>query len=217
MENDEREVIPPPILEFRLTEDLYNELYAQVFDFICFKEMIRIFSDRLQLLRVEKNESILNKNSSIGVLNSDNISQNFTEVSTVFKNANFDECLIGDNKFNNVPIEKVIAFFKQLCDKDKLVLSELEFNHFIQRAFLGNISIEKQTFNTSKVRKTMIIKMFHQFYQVSINKFNYEKPNIRKDKYVKLLTDNFSNWDHKSVSDNFSRIGPHIWNESLLK
>lgn len=215
--NDEGEVNLPVFLEFQLTEDLYNEVYAQVFEFICFKEMIRIFSDRLNILRNEKTESILFENTSIGGLNGFDELSNVPVKSTVVENRGIVGDLIGENKFNNIPLEKVIAFFKQLCDAEHLVLTELEFNHFIQRAFLGNASIEKQSFNTSKRKKGMIIKLFNLFYNGTFNNFNYEKQYIRKDKYVKLITDNFSNWDHKSVSDNFSRIGPHIWNESLLK
>ena len=193
--HDDKEVKQSQVPIFRLSENDFKEISTRFFEFVCKEELVRKISLR-------------HRNKDVDLVNQIDQSRQFTQHQFEARNV-----------FNNVPLEKVIAHFKQLCEKDRLVLTELQFNNFINRAFLGNTSIEKQSFDTSKVSKTKIIKLFHVFYQKCDIKWDYEKPNIHITKYVKLLTDNFSNWEYKSVSDNFSRTGNRTpyWDETLLK
>ena len=202
MPND-KEVDEPPIISdnnykhsqvpiFRLSENDFTEISASFFEYVCKKQLLRKLSFR-------------HTNRDVDLVNQIDQSPQFIQ-----------HQLEARNVFNNVRIEKVRAFFGQLCDDDKLVLTEAELGNFISRAFHGDLSIEKQTLNTSLTKKTMIVKLFHLFYQKSIANFSYEPRRHCIEKYVELLTDNFYNYEYAIVSKNFSRSPKHsIWRESL--
>jgi hypothetical protein len=183
---------PTPEFRFRLTDELYDDLYKQTFDFICIKELLRRFKD----------DTIQNKLSNLPISN--------TLISKLGQSSDIN------NEFNGVPLDLVRKFFNQLCHKDIDVLTPIQLNNFISRAFQGDSSIEKQTLNTSHISKTMIIKLFHLFYKASIQDFSYENSKCGIEKYQKLLTDNFNNWEHAKISNNFSRnVTNSIWHDKL--
>lgn len=195
VENDNQIEIryePIPKFRFQLTDALYDDLYNQTFDFICIKELLRKFKD----------DAFQKKLSNLPISN--------TLIPELGHSSDIN------NVFNGVPLDAVKKFFNQLCQKDIEVLTPIQLNNFISRAFLGDSSIEKQTLNTSHINKTMIIKLFHLFYKASIQKSSYETRSNCIEKYLKLLTDNFNNWEHTKISNNFSRnVTNSIWHDKL--
>jgi hypothetical protein len=191
-ENDNDRVMsvePPPQYHFQLTDELYNDIYKQTFDFICQKEFVRKFKD---VFTQNKLSSLPISSKVLPALGSSS----------------------DENVFNGVPLNLVKVFFNQLCDQKALTPTQLD--NFILRAFQGDLSIEKQTLNTSLTKKTMIVKLFHLFYQKSIANFSWEPRRHCIEKYVELLTDNFYNCEHTVVLKNFSRnVKFHIWIDTL--
>ena len=127
---------------------------------------------------------------------------------------------IGDietpNKFNKqAKLDEMIKFFsvfkgKNEKNKDKQWLDENQFNKFIEKAFHGNVIVEKQKFHQGKFEKYFIVKRFVQLYESHIKLKLAEKSD--KDKYIKLLTDNFVGWDFEDISANFkSTIVKRSW------
>ena len=183
----------PVFFEFVLSSDIYEEIYKQVFDYICQKEVIRIFTERLGNISC----------THLSLIDTTTKSQYSTE---------------EKNCFNQVPMSLVRKFFFQLVEQN--VLNKDEFENFIAKAFGGNNSIERQTLDLTKTRKIYVIKLFHLFYQKSISDFALEKRKNCISSYKSLLTDNFTNWEHDIEIKNFSRVvSKHPWEDwnSVIK
>lgn len=105
--------------------------------------------------------------------------------------------------------EHFLVFTKRLSKNKQPFLSEEQLNLFMERAFQGNSQIEIQTFNYSIREKLFIVKRFYQFYLLAIQ--DYESTTQCKDKYLKLLTDNFSNWDYRNIKTNFGNKVKREW------
>jgi len=116
-----------------------------------------------------------------------------------------------ENKFNNkMPIDIAINHFKVFMEKksksdDQPFLTPEQFNLFIQRAFGCNTSIPQQTINYGNTEKMFIVKRFVEFYDLSTKKRIYEDTGQCLEKYIKLLTDNFKNWNYDTVANNISK------------
>jgi hypothetical protein len=178
---------------FRLLEKDFSDISAIFFDYACKKQLLRKISFR----------------NTDRVINSDNSDTQIDPSSQITQHQ-----LEPRNVFNNVPIEKVRAFFGNLCDDDKLVLTECELDLFISRAFQGASTIEKQTLNTAFVNKTSIVKLFHLFYIACTNNQKFEPRKNCIEKYRRLLSDNFTNWEQAGKVTNFSRNRMHQWGET---
>jgi hypothetical protein len=189
--NHDVEFPPFENYQFCLSKELYDEIYIDTFNFICLKEVLRAIQKHIENLELNNKQNPIAPNTSLENDNSNNV-------------------------FNNVRIEKVRAFFGQLCDDDNLVLTEAELGFFISRAFHGDLSIEKQTLSTALIKKTMIVKLFHLFYQECTNNSKFEPRKNCIEKYKRLLTDNFTNWDQAGEVTNFSRNTVHKWGEKML-
>lgn len=183
---------PPPQYQFQLTDELFDDIYKQTFDFICHKELLR-------LLKGDCNQ---NKLSSLPITN------------TVIPALGYSS---DKNIFNGVPLNMVKDFFNQLCNKN--VLTPTQLDNFIMRAFQGDLSIGKQTLNTIKYKEIAIINLFHIFYQqcVAIPQFEPQRNSIKK--YKGLLIENFTNWEDRDELKNFSRTASYtIWlKETVIK
>jgi len=190
--NHDAEFPPFENYQFCLSKELYDEIHIDTFDFICLKEVLRAIEKHIENLELNNKQNPIVPNTSLENDNSNNV-------------------------FNNVRIEKVRAFFGQLCDDDKLVLTEAELGFFISRAFHGDLSIEKQTLSTALIKKTMIVKLFHLFYQECTNNSKFEPRKNCIEKYKRLLTDNFTNWDQMGEVTNFSRNTVHNWDVMMLR
>ena len=113
---------------------------------------------------------------------------------------------IKENKFNRMPINEVIEhFFNDLTDtkknKGEPFLSEGEINLFLNRAFNGeDLNKPKLTLNISAGCRAQAIAIFHKYYSDSKD---LKKIGSYRDMCIRLLTDNFDNFDFIYVKANF--------------
>lgn len=121
----------------------------------------------------------------------------------------------GNNLFcKSMPLEIAKKHFQVFAEKvsrnGKTFLSQQELNLFIEKAFGGNNTIPKQTFNIAPQKeKLFIVKRFYEFYCIAVK--DYENTSQCKEKYIKLLTDNFTNWDYENIKNNFGNKVKREW------
>ena len=126
------------------------------------------------------------------------------------------------NTFNSMPLDEVKRWFIQLAENNskngKPFLTIEQVEQFIERAFVGNTNIQKLTLNYANREKLILWKLFYQYYQncVSIDR-SVERGVQCRDKYIKLLTDNFTNFIFEKVKDNFSKSNQVEKDWNLLK
>ncbi len=113
----------------------------------------------------------------------------------------------------SMPLKMVIQHFEVFTQRKskngKPFLTEEEFNSFIKRAFLGKEEEPKQTFNMATREKLFLVKRFYQFYDMSWKE--YENTQQCQEKYIRLLTDNFTNWDYQQTKNNFGDKVKRKW------
>ncbi len=115
------------------------------------------------------------------------------------------------NAFNSMPIEKVREHFKKLTtDKSKNGKSHLtqeQFEQFITKVFLKgeNPLVQKIEMNFLDGELQTIRELFYKFYLESKSDYKYEGTHHSKEKYVRLLTDNFEKFEYKKIFDNFNK------------
>jgi hypothetical protein len=109
---------------------------------------------------------------------------------------------------SKTPIEIIRKHFAVFYDNkyDLIFLSKIDTNTFIERAFLGKTSLPKQTFNNITGKIGLIIYRFKQLYEVSLN---HEARN--RDKYIRILSDNFYGFNFDSIKPNFSKSPKKKW------
>ncbi|MFN3849410.1 MAG: hypothetical protein ACK4NY_08285 [Spirosomataceae bacterium] len=112
------------------------------------------------------------------------------------------------NKFNGMHIAMVKEHFETLLSNSKNgepYLSSEKFDAFIKTVFIEgkNLETNKIEMNLGRGENKIIINIFYQFYSNSVKSIQIEANTQTKDKYVKLLTDNFSNFEYKKVHGNF--------------
>jgi uncharacterized protein YlzI (FlbEa/FlbD family) len=106
----------------------------------------------------------------------------------------------------SMPITVATEYFEKLYKeggtKKNPILTKEKVKLFIDRAFKGNDSIEKLTFDNISTKRGEIIDTFHKFYDLAVGGF-YERTSNCKEKYIKLLTDNFNEFTYEKVKNNF--------------
>ena len=122
------------------------------------------------------------------------------------------------NTFNHpMLLDEVRRWFIQLSENDskngKPFLTVEQVGQFIDRAFCGNNNLQKLTFNMADGERTSITKLFYLFFTRCINDYKIEPTKHRKEKYVRLLTDNFTNYNYDTVFSTFnnSKKAPKAW------
>lgn len=117
-----------------------------------------------------------------------------------------------ENKFNKVPLIDVKNHFIQLTVKTskkngKPHLTKEQLTQFIEIAFLDRRNADE---NKKKIRMNFdrgelhtIRKVFYDFYKTY--RSEYESSQSVKEKYVKLLTDNFEGFDYTKIANNFDK------------
>lgn len=111
----------------------------------------------------------------------------------------------SENKFvPSMPMEKVINHFKALTEKKSKngqpFLTQEQLILCLQKAFLNKPKIEKQKINLGTGQKGYVIKRFYEFFVLAVADYNELN---KKDKYIKLLSDNFTNWKSSTIKDMF--------------
>lgn len=116
------------------------------------------------------------------------------------------------NKFNKVPLEQVCKYFMQLAEIHPIpFLTEQEVLNFIDKAFCGNNKIGILVLNNTNRNKGLIWRLFYDFFYDCCENTIYDTTKQSKKKYVGLITSNFSNWEYKTVFENFSKSDTKMW------
>jgi hypothetical protein len=106
------------------------------------------------------------------------------------------------SKFNEgieIPMTIVVNHFKSLTTRKskngKPFLNEEQLILFLRKAFLDH-DFPKQILNAGYGQKLRIIKIFREFYDIAVNDHG-EKHKLKP--YIKLVSENFEDWDYDSV------------------
>lgn len=131
---------------------------------------------------------------------------------TLSDNNNFANNDLQENIFcKGMPIpfatDHFNFFTKENSKNGKPFLTNDQLKNFITRAFLGKEGIEKINFNWVIGDRKTIIRQFYNFYhnpdQITSSKYDLRPK--RRDFYIKLLTDNFMDFDFEIIKENFSK------------
>lgn len=124
-----------------------------------------------------------------------------------------------ENNFNSMPLDDVRKWFMQLATNkatnNKPYLSLKQVDDFIKRAFIGNKDIPKLSFNMEGGDRMNIQYLFFLYGNYCKNILGIEPTRGCKEKYVKLLTDNFTNYDYKTVFGAFHKPASIRWSKAL--
>lgn len=107
-----------------------------------------------------------------------------------------------------MPIETARMHFGKLTKNKSMngkpFLTEEALESFIQRAFSGNTALPKQEINLNPNReRAHVYNVFYQFYLTASKDW---EPGIQcREKYIRLLTENFENWDYERAKNNFTK------------
>jgi hypothetical protein len=131
-----------------------------------------------------------------------NISSLFTEEAQNKKEfQNFDQEIgrlrAKENLFwKGIPMEVAIDHFIKLTThknkKREPYLTQSQFISFIKRSFLQQNQEAKQTLNIGNSENGAVIKLFYQFFDLAVAGYGEKSKN---EKYIRLVLDNFTNWD----------------------
>ncbi|MGO4917898.1 hypothetical protein [Maribacter spongiicola] len=107
----------------------------------------------------------------------------------------------------SMPIDVAVSHFKKLTENNskngRPFLTKEQLDVFIRKAFCGVQDLPKQKFNQApKGEKSIIQHVFREFYDAN---WDYFGTGQVQDKFIKLLTENFTDWDYKNVRNNFSK------------
>ncbi len=117
-----------------------------------------------------------------------------------------------ENHFNNVPINLATKYFMQLAEKPNEYLTKDEVNKFIDKAFCNGKIKKKFTLQLKRGEQQKIWKLFANFYNDCTTDSIYQiAKQGTKEKYVRLITDNFTNWKYETVFDNFTKSTTKYW------
>ena len=109
----------------------------------------------------------------------------------------------------NVAIEHFRVFTTKKSKNNEIFLTDKQFDFFIEKAFRNKMPIEKQVFSRMNGEKGLIVRRFYEFYEIAANE--YEPSSQCKEKYVRLLTENFNGWDYENVFKNFNKKPVKGW------
>lgn len=189
-----------PLAEyFRIKNDYYNTKlphreYRERISPMC--EAVQIYAKHILLkIHLENKLQEIEQPASANPIHE--------SISFVSKQADAMETNIFCEKMPfNIPIEHFRILTEKQNKNNEQFLTQKQFDDFIERAFKGNASIEKQKINFSNREMLKIQYLFYDFFHKT--SFHYFGSIQFKEKYVKLLTENFIGWDYKKVFNNFN-------------
>lgn len=162
----EEEVLPIKI-------GLYHVIFEQNVNNYSF-EFRPLLSDRISFEQYIKKYCMVNKELH---------SSNFSVINSLNKELK--------NEFNSIEIEDVKLFFSELKSsfkKKEPLLTEVQFQDFINRSFCRDFSIEKPKIRLPYGAKMAVVKLFHGFYQKCQRESFDDKTKID---YLELLQGSF--------------------------
>lgn len=169
---------------------------------------------RLTDARIREN---LLKLSLPGVILSPNrsVSKNVEASSSVEPNPQVVKQRSIENHFNTMPLSEVKRYFSQLTTEKskngKSFLSREDVNRFIARAFVGATYLPKLELNLANGEKQFVWSLFYNYYVRCTTNYQYEINSRCKDKYIDLLSDNFTNFTRQQIANNFHKEVGRKW------
>ena len=104
----------------------------------------------------------------------------------------------------SIPKDHFKVFTENNSKNGRPFLTVEQLDAFINKAFCGNQSIPAQKLNNDLKGETIKIQnVFYVFYCNTVKDY-FPTDNCR-DKFIRLLTDNFTGWDFDKVKINFSK------------
>lgn len=108
---------------------------------------------------------------------------------------------LSENKFwKGIPMDKVIEHFEIMTKrKNKNGVSFLMLDQyiiFLKKGFLNEVNLPVQKVNCINGEKGLVISRFYEFYVLASS--TYKHPS-KKEKFIKLFTDCFDNWEPKTI------------------
>lgn len=124
------------------------------------------------------------------------------------------------NTFNSMNLTSIETYFSVLKtennkDKEKYLTPD-KFDQFISKAFC-NTDIKPITLNLGTKENQTIYDLFYSYFKYCISDYNIEPTQQCKAKYVKLLSDNFTNFSFKKVNNNFEKTPLRQLSKNLPK
>ncbi|GAB3955417.1 hypothetical protein GCM10028805_43030 [Spirosoma harenae] len=115
-----------------------------------------------------------------------------------------------NNIFNHpLSLDEVKKWFVQLAENKstngKPFLTTGQVDQFIDRAFVGKTDLPKLTLNIAEGERDSVKKLFYLFFKRCTQDYAIEPTTQCKEKYVRLLTDNFSNYNYEIVFNTFNK------------
>lgn len=115
------------------------------------------------------------------------------------------EIALSENKFwKGIPMRKVVEHFEIMTKrKNKNGVSFLTLDQyiiFLKKGFLNEINLPVQKINCINGEKGFVISRFYEFYVLASS--SYKHPS-KKEKFIKLFTDCFDNWEPKTIESFF--------------
>lgn len=94
-------------------------------------------------------------------------------------------------------VEQLQPLTTRLSKNGKPFLTEEQLDIFIRRAFTGEKGLKKQKFNYAHGEKGLIIQLFYLLFVRAVTQYGEKN---QKDKYIRLVSEHFTNWDYDSVA-----------------
>lgn len=224
--NDEKSYLQKTYLKIRQDFHLINGNYIQAH--IRYNELIY---DDIGLSTMQVLQSVKNLDGSVSKLNDPTRNGIMFDINDIGPEMKFNQhetlsCVLGkayycsylfkiitDNNSHNQEVNKFCESMNIEIPKNHFrvlttsssqngnpYLSEDQFNDFIKRAFLGKKETDKIELFIKPNNKLKVQYLFYDFYKLCKKEYcEYEKAI-----FVKLLTDNFTNFKYKSVFENFN-------------
>lgn len=102
------------------------------------------------------------------------------------------------NKFDQLSEENVYNYFNDnLVVRGYIEISDLQ--NFLKNAFEFLRPLETKIIFKRNIKICKVRKIFYEYCKIA------GQPYGEHDKYIRLLTDNFSNYDFKKIKNNFSK------------
>jgi hypothetical protein len=111
------------------------------------------------------------------------------------------EIKLSDNQVvKGMPMEVVIKHFetmtKRKSENGNPFLRPEQLIYLLKYISLGDTPQPKQKINCTVGEKGFVIKRFYEFYALAVSEYNCPP---KKEKFIKLFTDCFDNWDAKTL------------------
>jgi len=123
----------------------------------------------------------------------------------IIETITLEEIKHEENSFwKGMPMDKVVNHFAILSTRKSkngdVFLKMDQLISFLKKGFLNDTTQRKQIINCGRGEKGLVIKRFYEFYDLAVSQYGFPS---KTDKFIKLFTDCFSNWDENTIKPFF--------------